>query len=157
MPSMVLVIHERIGKWARQVRPRLTDRSVRVVQTRSVDDLESALAGAGLRCPIVLIDLDRRVRPGLEELERAAIVAPEALILVLDPGDHEGVTLLARELGASHVISGPVTPPVVSDLLLRWLALGQKRNELPGWWGPEAERVEPEPWNWLTPLLKSLP
>ena len=155
MSPQVLVVHERIGHWARQVRPRLSDRPLRLIQTRSGADLETALAGAGSACPVVLIDLARRVRAGLEDLERASRVAPESLVLVLDPDRHDGVALLARELGATHVLSGPVPPPDVAALLVRWLALSPKRAESAGWCGPEPEQVAPEPWNWLAPLLKS--
>jgi DNA-binding NarL/FixJ family response regulator len=157
LTPLVLVIHERIALWARQIRPRLADRPVRLIQTRSVSDLESVLAGSVSACPVVLIDLSGRVRNGLEGLDRALRVAPEALVLVLDPGQHEGVALLCREIGATHVIAGPVPPPDVAALLLRWLALATKRAEACGWWRPQPETLEPEPWNWLTPLLKTHP
>jgi hypothetical protein len=153
MPNHLLVTHERLAYWARHLRSRLADRSVRVVETRSSDDLEAALRAAGLVCPVVLIDLARRVRAGLEDLDRAVQAAPDALTLVLDPGDHDGVALLAREIGATHVIAGATTPPAVADLLARWLLLAQRRCALSGWTGPAAGPPEPEPWNWLTPLL----
>ena len=151
LASLPLVIHERLGYWARHLRPRLLGWPARWVQSRSADDLESALAGAA--CPIVVLDLTRRVRAGLEDLDRAVQRAPNAMVLVLDPEAHEGVALLARELGATHVISGVATPPDVADLLARWLPLAQRQAESEGWSNAPPPVPEPEPWNWLTPLL----
>jgi len=55
LASLPLVIHERLGNWARHLRPRLSAWPVRVVESRSTADLESALSRAA--CPIVVIDL----------------------------------------------------------------------------------------------------
>ena len=151
MASQLLVIHERITNWARQIRPRLVGDPVRVVETRSASDLEAALAGSA--CPVVLLDLGRRPRAALDDLDRALRVAPDALVLVLDPESYDGAALLARELGATHVVSGPATPPAVAGLLGRWLPLARRRAESAGWSGSAPEPPEPEPWNWLTPLL----
>jgi hypothetical protein len=151
LASLPLIIHERLGSWARHLRPRLAVWPVRVIETRSTADLESALERAA--CPIVVIDLGRRPRAGLEELDRAVGKAPLALTLVLDPGAHEGVATLARELGATHVYSGVVTPPAVAGLLARWIPLAQRRTEGDGWSGAWKSEPEPEPWNWLAPYL----
>jgi len=148
----VLVVHERIGTWARRLRPRLVAWPLRLVETRSGPDLQAAVAGAA--CPLVLIDLAGRPGPGLDALDRALRVAPDALSLVLDPEAHPGVPLLAWELGATHVVAGPVTPPAVAGLLARWLPLARRRAEAAGW---SATPPEPEPWNWLTPLLNAQP
>ena len=83
MASLAVVTHERLGTWARHLRPRFLAWPVRWIETRSTADLEAALAGPS--CPIVLIDLGRRVRAGLEDLDRAAQAAPNALFLVFDP------------------------------------------------------------------------
>jgi hypothetical protein len=151
LANLTLVIHERRGAWVRQLRPRLSAWPVRWVETRSSADLDAVLAG--LLCPIVVLDLARRVRAGLEDLDRAVQHAPNAMVLVLDPEAHEGVALLARELGATHVISGIATPPVVADLLARWLPLAQRQAEGEGWSNAPPPVPEPEPWNWLAPLL----
>jgi hypothetical protein len=153
LASQLLVIHERIATWARALRPRLQGWPVRIVETRSAADLQAALAGAVF--PVVVIDLARGPRAGLDELDRALRVAPDALTLVLDPEEHEGVLLLSREIGATDVIAGPTTPPLVADLLARWLQLARHRAEAAGWSGNAPEPPEPEPWNWLTPLLNS--
>jgi CheY-like chemotaxis protein len=153
--SLAVVLHERLGTWARQLRPRLLAWPIRWVETRSTADLEAALAG--MACPVVLIDLARRPRAALEDLDRAAQAAPNALILVLDPQAYEGVATLARELGATHVLSGPVTPPSVAQLIARWLPLAQRQAEGDGWSYALEPEPEPEPWNWLAPLLASRP
>ena len=153
MASQVLVIHERIGNWARQLRPRLSERPVRVIETRSPADLDVAVRGGCLVYPVVLLDLARQVHRGLDDLQRVIAAAPDALVLVLDPLAHAGVALLAREAGAAHVIAGPVTPPAVERLLSRWLLLAQRRQDLDGWTRQASSEPEPEPWNWITPLL----
>jgi hypothetical protein len=147
----MVVLHERLGFWARHLRPRLLAWPIRWVETRSTADLEAALAGVA--CPIVLIDLGQRVRAGLEDLDRAAQAAPNGLFLVLDPGAHEGVATLARELGATQIVSGPVPPPEVAGLLTRWLPLAQRQSESDGWSKACEPVAEPEPWNWLATLL----
>ncbi len=153
LASLVLVIHERLGHWARQLRPRLSAWPVRLVETRSAADLEAAVAGRA--CPVVVIDLARRVRAGLEDLDRATRAAPNALVLVLDPEAHDGVALLARELGATHVIAGVATPPAVAGLLARWLPLAQRRDDRDGW--SARPEPEPEPWCWPSPALRPPP
>jgi hypothetical protein len=152
---LAVVIHERLGTWARHLRPRFVDWPIRWVETRSSADLEAALPG--LACPVVLIDLGRRVRATLEDLDRAAQAAPNALFLVLDPESQEGVATLARELGATHVFSGPVTPPEVASLLERWLPLAQRQAESDGWANTCEPRPQAEPWSWLAPLLSARP
>lgn len=152
LASLPLIIHERLGNWARQLRSRLSAWPVRLVESRSSADLEAALTGTA--CPIVVIDLDRRPpRAGLEDLERATRRAPAGLFLVLDPAAHEGVALLARELGATHVCSGVVTPPTAARLLERWIGIAQKRTEADGWSKTRRPDPEAEPWNWLAPYL----
>ncbi|HEX8200145.1 MAG TPA: hypothetical protein VF590_06630 [Isosphaeraceae bacterium] len=131
MPRQALVIHERLGVWARQLRPRLASWPIRWTETRSAADLEAALAR--LCCPIVVLDLADRPRSRLEDLDRVARAAPDALVLVLDPAEHAGVTTLARALGATLVLSGVVAPPVVATRLDRWLRLARRRSEADGW------------------------
>jgi hypothetical protein len=63
------------------------------------------------------------------------------------------VATLARELGATHVLSGPVTPPEVTHLIARWLPLAQRQAESDGWSSAPKGTPEPEPWNWLGSLL----
>jgi DNA-binding NtrC family response regulator len=154
---LAVVIHERLGTWARHLRPRFLGWPIRWVETRSTADLEAVLGG--MACPVVLIDLGRRAGAGLQDLDRAAQAAPNALVLVLDPEAQQGVATLARELGATYVFSGPVTPPEVAQLIARWLPLAQRQAESDGWSSAREHkpREEPEPWNWLGPLLAVRP
>jgi DNA-binding NarL/FixJ family response regulator len=139
MPRQPLVIHERLGIWARQLRPRLASWPIRWTESRSAADLEAALSRSS--CPILVLDLGNRPRSGLEDLDRAVQTAPDALVLVLDPAEHAGIPTLARELGASLILSGVVPPPAVATRLDRWLRLARRRAEADGWAGdPEPER-----------------
>ncbi|GAC1466664.1 MAG: hypothetical protein NVSMB9_07460 [Isosphaeraceae bacterium] len=153
MTSQTLAIHERIGTWGRHLRPRLAGTRARIVETRSAEDLVGALARTVH--PIVLCDLARRHAAALVEVDAALRVAPDALVLVLDPYPLAGAALLARELGATHVISGPAPPPRVEGLLLRWLSLAERRVERAGWVGSCPNPPEREPWSWLTPFLEA--
>ena len=95
LSSLRLVIHERLGYWARHLRPRLVGWPIAWVETRSSADLEAALAGTA--CPIVVIDVADRPRAAMEDLDRAMRTAPNALALILDPRAR-GVASLALEL-----------------------------------------------------------
>lgn len=138
---MPLVIHERRNTWARQIRPRAADWPVRVVETRSTDELTQACAHAA--CPIVVLDLANRTLAALVDLERTIQIAPQALTLVMDPGGHREVSDLARELGASHVLRGRVTPPTVIRLLERWVHLAARRAASDGWMNAVPPDLEP--------------
>jgi len=150
LSSLRLVIHERLGYWARHLKPRLVNWPIAWFGTRSSADLEAALRSTA--CPIVVIDVADRPRAAMEDLDRAMRTAPHALTLVLDPRAYDGVAAAALELGASHVMTGGVIPPAVSDLLVRWIRLAQTRNEADGWSLPLVS--EPEPWGGLAaPIL----
>ena len=68
MTRMAVILHERLGTWSAQLRPRLQGRPVHWIETRSAADLDKALLG--LACPVVLIDLKRNVVKGLSDLDR---------------------------------------------------------------------------------------
>ena len=74
-------------------------------------------------------------------------------MLVLDPEANDGVVGLARELGATYAVSGFVPPPVVADLLTRWVALAARRIERDGWSRTSFPETETEPWAWLADFL----
>jgi len=135
---VAVVLHERLGTWAGQLRPRLQGRLVRWFETRSQADLTEVLTG--LLNPVVLIDLTRNLLEGLRDLDRVVTLAPGARVLVLDPEAHEGVSSLARELGATHVISGFVPPPEVAHMIDRWILLATPIGEREGW----SRRLEAE-------------
>lgn len=143
MPKLPLVIHERLGNWARQLRPRVAGWPVRVVETRSAAELASGLRGAV--CPLAVIDLDRWPVRMLADLERVRAESANALMLVLDPASTPGASVLGRELGATLVRSGFVPPPEVEALLARWLSVARRRTDASGWVYESV--AEPEPWD----------
>jgi hypothetical protein len=104
---------------------------VRWFETRSGADLDAVLLG--ISCPVVLIDLRNHAADGLSDLDRVLRLCPAARVLVLDPEAHEGVRELARELGATHVISGFVPPPEVARLIDRWITLAAAQTSREGW------------------------
>ena len=116
-----VILHERLGNWARQLRPRLYDLPIRWFETRSTADLDQVLTG--MASPVVLIDLGSRPAAGLLGLRAILHRTSDARVLVLDAERHLEAAALARELGATHVISGFVAPPVVASLLGRWVTL----------------------------------
>jgi hypothetical protein len=145
MTRLPLVVHERQGIWARQLRPRLVSWPLRVVETRSVADLVSGLGQSV--CPLVVIDVGKRPRPALEAVDATMNAAPSALVLLIDTWAQSLVGPLARELGATHVLKGAVPPPAVAALLARWIPLALHRAEAEGW---SAQRHgEPEAWDAL--------
>lgn len=151
--GVAVILHERIGNWHRQLRPRLHDRGASWIETRSAADLEKALAGRS--CPIVVVDLAAQVLEGLDHVELARSLAPGGLILVIDPDGRAEVCQLALELGATYVVSGSVPPPEVASLVSRWIELASRREEREGWGRSDNPENLPEPWNWLAPYLKN--
>jgi hypothetical protein len=148
---VAVVLHERLGEWYRQLRPRLSERRVRWLESRSLVDLERILEG--LAFPVVLVDLARQPRDGLAAVDIVRRRAPGALTLVLDPEAKPDVPGLVRELGATHVGSGFVPPPCVADLLARWIALASIRIESAGWSRSTLPETTMEPWAWLSDYL----
>ncbi len=131
MAPQPLIIHERLARWSRQLRPRFRGWSIRWAETRSADSLVEAAARSA--CPVVVLDLGDRPARSLEDLDALRLASPGALSLVLDPGSHPEVPALARELGATLVLPGVVVPPEVEALLRRWLPLAARRDEAEGW------------------------
>lgn len=147
MTRTAVILHERWGTWSAQLRPRVQGRPVHWVETRSAADLERALLGRA--CPVVLIDLQRNIVEGLGDLDHVMRLFPGTRVLVLDPDDHDGVANLARELGATHVISGFVPPPEVACLIDRWIALAELQAERAGWSRPITADMPLDPEEWL--------
>ena len=142
MAEILLIVHERIGTWARQFRPRAAAWGVRLVETRSRDDLSASVRQAV--CPVIVCDLGDRPRAMLDDLDHALQAEPTALAIVIDPSDSPGLPLVARQLGAAHVIGGDVPPPVLLALLARWLPLARRRAESDGW----SPSPAPDPQGW---------
>jgi hypothetical protein len=152
LTRVAVILHERLGNWVRQLRPRLHGQPIRWFETRSRADLDVVLTG--LASPVVLIDLGNRAVAGLNDLDHILRKAPDARALVLDPEANDGVAAFARELGATYAVSGFVPPPVVADLLTRWVALAVHRIERDGWSRTSFPETETEPWSWLADLLE---
>lgn len=126
----LVVISERRGYWASQLRGRLVDRPVFWRETRGLPDLLEAVDG--WPNPVVVLDLGDRPRDGLERLVQVSVRAPSALTLVLDPNDRPEVREVGRSLGASLVWSGFAPPPRVAELIDRWLVLSRRRASQAG-------------------------
>jgi hypothetical protein len=152
LTRVAVILHERLGNWVRQLRPRLHGQPIRWFETRSRADLDAVLTG--LASPVVLIDLGNRGAAGLNDLDHVLRKAPDARVLVLDPEANDGVAAFARELGATYAVSGFVPPPVVADLVTRWVALAARRIERDGWSRTSFPETETEPWSWLADLLE---
>lgn len=147
MSRVGVIVHERLGNWARQLRPRLAAQHARMRETRSWPDLEAAIMG--LAAPVAVFDLHRLGPVGLVHLDRLMERAGDAWVLVLDPtGDHARGRI-ARELGATHVITGAAPPSDVAALIGRWVVLAEQRIERGGWHRPLDADPRLEPWAWL--------
>jgi DNA-binding NarL/FixJ family response regulator len=140
LPTRVpLIVHERRDVWGRQVRPRVAELPVRLVASRSADDLLAAVAGT--TSPVIVLSLGARPVEGLDLLDRALQAAPDAIAVVLDPTGEPGLARLAREIGATLVLPTETRPPVLLDLLRRWVRLAAARAAAGGW----SSAHEPEP------------
>ncbi len=148
-----VIIHERLGRWARQIRPRFRDWPIRWAETRSKSDLVGASARSG--CPILVVEVDVRAARSLDELQAAIEVAPDALSLVLERQDRPEVVGMAREVGATLVMTGVVVPPEVDATIRRWLPIARQRAEAEGW--SPVHGPEPEPWEDRDLFLAQVP
>jgi len=148
MQPQSIIIHERLAYWSRQIRPRFRGSPIRWSETRSTSELVRSASQSA--CPIFLIDLADRPAQGLEDLDAGLVAAPMALSLVFDPLSHDGIGTIARELGATLVLSGVVVPPRVVALLRRWLPVARQRSEADGWSVPIG--AESGPWGRLEPF-----
>jgi hypothetical protein len=151
LTRVAVILHERIATWARQLRPRLHGMPVRWFETRSQRDLESVLLG--LARPVVLLDFGKQAEQAVKDLNLVLRLAPDARVLVLDPEERLPEAALARELGATHVASGFVAPPFVSDLLARWVRLAQTHIGGDGWSQTSFPPTQTDPWSWLDDYL----
>jgi hypothetical protein len=151
MMRATVILHERLGNWNRQLRPRLHQHPVRWFESRSPADLEGFLEG--LAFPVILIDLGRQPVDGLTALGLVAARAPDALSIVLDPEARSELRGRARELGATYFGSGYVPPPFVAELLARWITIAQSRIESAGWSRTPLPDTATNPWSWLVEYL----
>ncbi len=149
--SVAVILHERRGYWARQLRPRLQDLPVRWFETRSTADLAGAIDG--LIAPVVVIVLGNDPTRPLEDLAEIVAREPSVRVLVIDPDAREGVKELARELGATHVVSSFVPPPEVAGLIARWVKLAAVEADRGGWSRPLPVDPARHPREWIESLV----
>ena len=149
---VTVILHERLGNWNRQLRPRLVRHPVRWFESRSPADLEVLLGG--LAFPVILIDLARQPVDGLTALELVPRGAPDARPWSSTRRREPDVRGLARELGATHVWSGPVPPPVRgragSTAGSPWPGID---IESAGWSRTTFPETAEDPWSWLPDYL----
>ena len=102
----------------------------------------------------MLIDLARQAMRGYRTSITFCRRASDARVLVLDPECRDEVAALARELGATHVASGFVPPPVRGRALWRaGLLLAQRQIERDGWSRTSFPESGTDAWGWLDQLL----
>ena len=128
MTRVAVILHERLGHWNRQLRPRLHDRPIRWFETRSRADLDSLLIG--LACPVVLIDLGRHPIEGLKDLDahcRSGFRCAQCSCSTRTPTTR----LPAWRVSWAPLTSWPgfVPPPIVARLLARWIELARRQLE----------------------------
>jgi hypothetical protein len=148
---VAVVLHERRGSWARQLRPRLQGWPVRWFETRSAADLAAAIDG--LAAPVVLIEMGKDPAGPLSDLIEALDRNSSARVLAIDPEAREGLDALARELGATHVVSGFAAPPEVARLLERWIRLALDEAARAGWSRPLPVDPAKHPMEWIDGLI----
>ncbi len=151
MTRVAVILHERLGNWNRQLRPRLSGLPVRWFETRSQADLDGVLTGRA--SPVVLVDLARQPTEGVTDLGYILGRASDARVLVLDPDGREAEAALAREMGATYVASGFVAPPVVADILARWIVMAERDIASCGWCQTSFPQSRTDAWGWLDEYL----
>ncbi len=134
MDPVVVVTHERLSIWSKQLRPRLGDQGLRWIETRSRVDLFSPLSGRA--CPIVLISAEHPIPDALEDLAYCRKMANDSLILILFAIRSEPLRKIAFELGATLALAGVATPPFVAGIVERWLRIARSRSTAAGWSAP---------------------
>lgn len=117
----LLVVRDSSGWWVDHLAPRLADVPIRVELMAGWGDADGEPPAFGL------FVLGENLTIGLESLDRFARLRPCPCILALDPLRLPGLPGLARELGATRIISGPVPPPLVATIFRDWAALRRRR------------------------------
>jgi hypothetical protein len=146
-----VILHERLGNWNRQLRPRLYEQPVRWLESRASRELDMLLTGLVL--PVVLIDVGRDTVAGLRDISLVSLRVPDARILVIDAGGCLEGARAAREMGATHVFSGFVPPPDVAELMCYWITAARIGIERAGWSRTTFPDSETDPWSWLSDYL----
>ena len=120
MSLIPLIIFERRGRWAEQLRPRLQHRPVRIREARSAADCRRTLRG--VRGSLAVLDLTPDPLAGLRALEAILDVDAQATVLVLAGRSLRHLAPLMLELGATHFVAEPPDPDVLAGWLDRFLS-----------------------------------
>lgn len=150
-PPPVVVLHERSGAWARQLRARLDDVPARWFETRSTADLLAATRAC--TSPVVLIEAAPDPAPALRDLAVLAASASSPFVLFVDPRGRPEVLGAARESGATRAVSGRVTPPEVAALAARWISLAGRAVDREGWTRPIPADPARDPAAWVEEVV----
>lgn len=147
----VVVLHERLGGWARQLRPRLAGSPARWIETRSTAELLVAITGGA--SPVILIEASQDPEGNLREVALVVERGGSPLVLFIDPLDRSDVMDLGRELGATLTVGGRCTPPEVAELIGRWIGLSARANAREGWSRPRPADPLRDPSAWIEELV----
>ena len=129
MSFIPLLVFERHGQLAEQLRPRMKHRPIRVREARSAADCRRALRG--VRGSLAVLDFSGDALAGLRALEAVLDVDPQAAILVLGDRPLAGLGPRLLELGATHVAEAPGDPEVLAAWLDRFAARAGDTTQSP--------------------------
>ncbi|WP_165071705.1 hypothetical protein [Paludisphaera rhizosphaerae] len=149
--QVVVVLHERSGVWARQLRARLDGAPVRWAETRSTAGLLEAVIGDAT--PVVLIEGGPDPEKALREVAQVVERGSSPLIMFIDPFDRLDVMDAARDLGVTRAVSGRVAPPEVAELIGRWIGLSAKAYASEGWSRPRPADPSRDPSAWIEEVI----
>ena len=142
-----LILHERIARWARRLRPLAHVWGFRLVETRSADALLDAARGSA--CPVVGVEVGSRLERTLLMIESARSLRPSALILALAEDPRPEIVSLLLEAGATSALGTREPVPRILETFERWVGLARERVAASGW--ACDRRREPEPWEAFLP------
>ena len=152
LTRVAVILHERLGNWVRQLRPRLHDQPIRWFETRSRADLDRRPDRPG-----VPRGADRSGSASGGRLEGPRSGAP--------PGSGRAGPRARSRVAPTRWPAWPASwapltwsrascpRPVVAALLARWIALAQRHIERDGWSRTSFPESETEPWGWLAAYL----
>lgn len=150
-PPPAVVLHERSGTWARQLRARLQDLPARWFETRSTSELTAATSAC--TSPVVLIESGTDPAPAIRDLARLVATASSPRILFLDPAGRPDVLRAAGEMGATLAPLDRPTPPEVAAIVRRWAALTALEIASEGWTRPLPADPSREPADWVEEVV----
>jgi hypothetical protein len=118
MPQTILIVMERSGSWAVALRRWLKDSTVRVIETRSLEEFWQRL----VEYPAALAAWelnDTNIRAIVGALVRSQREFPRAAAVVLAERSLAACAELMREAGAIHFVDSPRAISVVAEMARR--------------------------------------